>query len=183
MIEPGPGILLIADPFLKDPNFLRTVVFLCEHREEGSFGFVLNRKYENTLDELIPDVEGFKLPVFYGGPVQMDTIHFLHQYPVDIPGGEEVMKGIYWGGDFAKAVEMIKNEEMDFQKIRFYIGYSGWGNGQLDEELKEKSWLTVKANRKLIFQTSAEEIWKESLKHLGGDYEMMIHFPTDPQLN
>jgi len=183
MIEPGPGILLIADPFLKDPNFLRTVVFLCEHREEGSFGFVLNRKYENTLDELIPDVEGFKLPVFYGGPVQMDTIHFLHQYPVDIPGGEEVMKGIYWGGDFAKAVEMIKNGEMDFRKIRFYIGYSGWGNGQLNEELKEKSWLTVKANRKLIFQTSAEEIWKESLKHLGGDYEMMIHFPTDPQLN
>ncbi|HKZ67782.1 MAG TPA: YqgE/AlgH family protein [Chitinophagaceae bacterium] len=183
MIKPGPGILLIADPFLKDPNFLRTVVFLCEHREEGSFGFVLNRKYENTLDELIPDVEGFKLPVFYGGPVQMDTIHFLHQYPVEIPGGEEVMKGIYWGGDFVKAVEMIKNGEMDFRKIRFYIGYSGWGNGQLDEELKEKSWLTVKANRKLIFQTSAEEIWKESLRHLGGDYEMMIHFPTDPQLN
>ena len=183
MVEPGPGILLIADPFLKDPNFLRTVVFLCEHREEGSFGFVLNRKYENTLDELIPDVEGFKLPVFYGGPVQMDTIHFLHQYPEDIPGGEEVMKGIYWGGDFVKAVEMIKNGEMDFKKIRFYIGYSGWGNGQLKEEMKEKSWLTVKANRKLIFQTSAEEIWKESLKHLGGDYEMMIHFPTDPQLN
>lgn len=183
MVEPGPGILLIADPFLKDPNFLRTVVFLCEHREEGSFGFVLNRKYENTLDELIPDVEGFRLPVFYGGPVQMDTIHFLHQYPVDIPGGEEVMKGIYWGGDFVKAVEMIKSGEMDFQKIRFYIGYSGWANGQLGEELKEKSWLTVKANRKLIFQTSAEEIWKESLKHLGGDYEMMIHFPTDPQLN
>lgn len=183
MIEPGPGILLIADPFLKDPNFLRTVVFLCDHKDEGSFGFVLNRKFENTLDELIPDVEGFKLPVFYGGPVQMDTIHFLHQYPVDIPGGEEVMKGIYWGGDFVKAVEMIKNGKMDFQKIRFYIGYSGWAKGQLDEELKEKSWLTVKANRKLIFQTSAEEVWKESLRHLGGDYEMMIHFPTDPQLN
>jgi len=183
MIEPGPGILLIADPFLKDPNFLRTVVFLCEHKEEGSFGFVLNRKYENTLDELIPDVDGFKLPVFYGGPVQMDTIHFLHQYPADIPGGEGVMKGIYWGGDFVKAVEMIKSGDMDFLKIRFYIGYSGWGNGQLNVELKEKSWLTVKANRKLIFQTSVEEIWKESLKHLGGDYEMMIHFPTDPQLN
>ena len=107
MIEPGPGILLIADPFLKDPNFLRTVVFLCEHKEEGSFGFVLNRKYENTLDELIPEVKGFKLPVFYGGPVQMDTIHFLHQYPNDIPGGEEIMKGVYWGGDFSKAVELI----------------------------------------------------------------------------
>jgi putative transcriptional regulator len=183
MIEPGPGILLIADPFLKDPNFLRTVVFLCEHREDGSFGFVLNRKYENTLDELIPDVEGFKLPVYYGGPVQLDTIHFLHQYPDDIPGGEEVMKGVYWGGDFTKAVELIKSGDMDFNKIRFYIGYSGWRDGQLNEEIKEKSWLTVKANRKLIFQTSPENVWKDSLKHLGGDYEMMIHFPTDPQLN
>ncbi len=183
MIDPGPGILLIADPFLKDPNFLRTVVLLCEHKEEGSFGFVLNRKYENTLDELIPDVEGFKLPVYYGGPVQLNTIHFLHQYPIDIPGGEEVMKGVYWGGDFSKAVEMIKSGDMHPDKIRFYIGYSGWTDGQLSEELKERSWLTVKANRKLIFQTSPEEVWKESLKHLGGDYEMMIHFPTDPQLN
>jgi len=183
MIEPGPGILLIADPFLKDPNFLRTVVFLCEHRDEGSFGFVLNRKYENTLDELIPEVEGFKLPVFYGGPVQMDTIHFLHQYPKDIPGGEEIMKGVYWGGDFSKAVELIKSGDLDTNKIRFYIGYSGWKDGQLNEEIKEKSWLTVQASRKLIFQTNAEEVWKESLKHLGGDYEMMIHFPTDPQLN
>jgi len=183
MIEPGPGILLIADPFLKDPNFLRTVVFLCEHREEGSFGFVLNRKYENTLDELIPEVKGFKLPVFYGGPVQMDTIHFLHQYPTDIPGGEEIMKGVYWGGDFSKAVDLIKSGDLDINKIRFYIGYSGWKDGQLNEEIKEKSWITVEANRKLVFQTTPENIWKESLKHLGGDYEMMIHFPTDPQLN
>ena len=183
MIEPGPGILLIADPFLKDPNFLRTVVLLCEHREEGSFGFVLNRKYENSLDELIPHLEGFKLPVFYGGPVQMDTIHFLHQYPLEIPGGEEVMKGVFWGGDFNKTIELIQSGTMDENKIRFYIGYSGWSNGQLTEEINEKSWLTVQANRKLVFQTSAEEVWKESLKHLGGDYEMMIHFPTDPQLN
>ena len=183
MIDPAPGILLIADPFLKDPNFLRTVVFLCEHREDGSFGFVLNRKFENTLDELVPDAEGFKLPVFYGGPLQMDTIHFLHQYPIDIPGGEEVMKGVYWGGDFSKAVDLIQSGQIDADKIRFYIGYSGWSNGQLTVEIKEKSWLTVKANRKLVFQTSPEEVWKESLKHLGGDYEMMIHFPTDPQLN
>ncbi len=108
---------------------------------------------------------------------------FCISIPVDIPGGEEVMKGVYWGGDFSKVVEMIKNGEMDFKKIRFYIGYSGWSDGQLNEEIKEKSWITVQANRKLIFQTSAEDVWKESLKHLGGDYEMMIHFPTDPQLN
>lgn len=183
MIEPGPGILLIADPFLKDPNFLRTVVFLCEHKEEGSFGFVLNRQFENTLDELIPELGSFRLPVYYGGPVQQDTIHFLHQYPEDIPGGIEVLKGVFWGGDFDQLVEKIKTGLIDPGKIRFYIGYSGWSNGQLADELKEKSWLTVKATRKLIFHNNYEEIWKDSLKQLGGDYEMMINFPIDPQLN
>jgi putative transcriptional regulator len=183
MIDPAAGILLIADPFLKDPNFLRTVVFLCEHKEEGSFGFVLNRKYENTLGELIPELEGVELPVYYGGPVQMDTIHFLHQYPEEIPGGQEVIKGVYWGGDFDAVVNMIKTEDIDFNKIRFYIGYSGWSNGQLNDEMKEKTWLTVQANRKLIFHKNYEEIWKESLKHLGGDYEIMANFPIDPQLN
>src|SRR6185295_243147 len=157
MIEPGPGILLIADPFLKDPNFLRTVVFLCEHKEEGSFGFVLNRQYQNTLDELIPELESHKIPVYYGGPVQQDTIHFLHQYPEEITGGIEVLKGVYWGGDFEKLVEMMKNKTIDANKIRFYIGYSGWSTGQLDYEMKEKSWLTVKATRQLIFHRNYEE--------------------------
>lgn len=183
MIEPAPGILLIADPFLKDPNFLRTVVFLCEHKEEGSFGFVLNRQYENTLDELIPELEGHKLPVYYGGPVQVDTIHFFHQFPDEIPGGQEVMKGIYWGGDFDAIVELIKKEDVDLNKIRFFIGYSGWGSGQLNEEMAEKTWLTVKATRKLIFDTSFDDVWKDALKLLGGDYEMMVNFPIDPQLN
>ena len=183
MIEPGPGILLIADPFLKDPNFLRTVVFLCEHKAEGSFGFVLNRKYENTLDELIPELEGHTLPVYYGGPVQQDTIHFLHQYPDEIPGGVEVLKGVYWGGNFDSVVDLIKKGGIDPGRIRFFIGYSGWSEGQLEEERKEKSWLTVKAKRKLVFHRHHEDIWKESLKELGGEYEMMINYPIDPQLN
>jgi len=183
MIDPGSGILLISDPFLKDPNFMRTVVFLCEHQDQGSFGFVLNRKYENTIDELIPELEGHKISLFYGGPVQMDTIHFLHQYPEEIPGGQEVMRGIFWGGDFDKVVEMIKNDEIDENKIRFFIGYSGWSDGQLKNELDEKSWLTVKATRKLVFHNDYKEIWKDSLKQLGGEYEIMINFPIDPQLN
>ena len=183
MIEPAPGILLIADPFLKDPNFLRTVVFICEHKQEGSFGFVLNRKYENTLDELIPELSSHKIPVYYGGPVQMDTIHFLHQYPDDIAGGLEVMKGVYWGGDFSSVIQLIKENKIDYNRIRFYIGYSGWSDGQLKGELDEKTWLTVEATRKLIFHRKYEEIWKDSLKLLGGDYELMINFPIDPQLN
>lgn len=178
-----PGMLLIADPFLKDPNFMRTVVFLCEHQEEGSFGFVLNRSYDYTLNELVSGLEDLKIPVFYGGPVQIDTIHFLHQYPDLIPGGYEITDGIYWGGDFETAINLIRNKEIDLHRIRFYIGYSGWGSGQLSDELKEKTWLTVQANRKIIFHRETDEIWKDSLRLLGGEYEMMINFPIDPQLN
>ncbi|MGZ5189908.1 MAG: YqgE/AlgH family protein, partial [Flavisolibacter sp.] len=183
MTLPAPGILLIADPFLKDPNFMRTVVLLTEHREDGTIGFVLNRQYENTLDELIPEVEGHKLPVYYGGPVQMNTIHFLHRYPDEIQGGIEVLKGIYWGGDFDAVIDLINNGKADPEKIRFYIGYSGWSSGQLDTEMTEKTWLTVEAVKKLVFHPNAEEIWRDSLKHMGGEYEMMINFPIDPQLN
>lgn len=183
MIEQAPGVLLIADPFLKDPNFMRTVVFLTEHQEEGSVGFVLNRQYENTLEELIPEIEGHKLPVYYGGPVQLNTIHFLHSYPNKIEGGIEVMKGIFWGGDFDSVVELINSGKADSSKIRFFIGYSGWGTGQLQSEMEEKTWLTVKATKDIVFHSKAEEVWKDSLKHLGGDYEMMVNFPIDPQLN
>jgi putative transcriptional regulator len=183
MIEPAAGILLIADPFLKDPNFLRTVVLLCEHKEEGSFGFVLNKQIEQTLDELITDMEGHPLPVYYGGPVQMDTIHFLHQYPDLIPESVKVSDDIFWGGNFETVTALLKSKSIDLNKIKFFIGYSGWGNGQLSGELEEKSWLTVKANRGLVFNTGYDQIWKSSLKVLGGEYEMMINYPIDPQLN
>ncbi len=181
MITPASGTLLIANPFLKDPNFMRTVIFLCEHQEEGTFGFVLNKKFSKTLDELLPDMPEYKIPVYFGGPVQMETLHFLHQYP-DL-GGEEVISGVYWGGNFETLIPMIRSSEVDLNKIRFFIGYSGWTGGQLDSEIKEKSWLTVQATRKLIFNRKVEETWKDSLKHLGGEYEMMINFPIDPQLN
>ncbi len=183
MISPAKGTLLIANPFLKDPNFIRSVIFLCEHKEEGSFGFVLNKKFHQTLGELVPELAEHKIPVYYGGPVQKNTIHFLHQYPDLIPGGEEVLEGIYWGGNFESLVSYVKNDDIDFNKIRFFIGYSGWSEGQLNGEMEEKSWLTVDAIKKLIFHKNPEEIWKDSLKHLGGDYEMMINFPLDPQLN
>ena len=183
MIAPGPGTLLIAEPFLKDPNFMRTVVFLCDHQAEGSFGFVINKPFTHTLDELMNDTEVLKVPVYYGGPVQMDTIHFLHQYPALIPGSYEVMDGIYWGGDFETVISLLKEGSIDLNKIRFFIGYSGWGEGQLNDELKEKSWLTAEATRKLVFHKKIDEIWKDSLRHLGGDYEMLANYPTDPQLN
>lgn len=183
MIQPAPGVLLIADPFLKDPNFLRTVVFLCEHKEEGSFGFVLNRSYRSTLNELLPEMEEHQLPVYYGGPVQKDSLHFLHQLPHEIPGSIEVMKGVFWGGDFDAVIQLVHTDKLDNNRIRFFVGYSGWGSGQLKTEMDDKTWITAKATRQLVFHPDEKETWKDALKLLGGEYEMMKNFPLDPQLN
>lgn len=183
MLELSPGILLIAEPFLKDPHFMRTVILLCEHQEEGSFGFVLNKDFKHTVDELVPELEGIKLPVFVGGPVQADTLHFLHTCPAQIPGGVEVYDGIYWGGDFELVKSLLQKDLLDQRKIRFYIGYSGWGSRQLDDEMKGKSWITARAKRNIVFHINPDDIWKDSLKLLGDEYSMMINFPTDPQLN
>lgn len=183
MVSPEQGILLIADPFLKDTNFMRSVVLMCRHSEEGSFGFVLNKLYDHTLGELISDMDGYQLPVFTGGPVQMDTVHYIHQYPHLLPDSQLIAENIYWGGDFETLKTLIKNNDIDTSRIKFFIGYSGWGNGQLDNELSEKSWLTATSNRNIVFHTPLDEIWKAGLRHLGGKYEMMINFPIDPQLN
>jgi putative transcriptional regulator len=183
MISLSKGILLIANPFLKDPNFSRTVIFLCEHTSDGSFGFVLNKKFPGSLGELLPEIKNSGFPVYQGGPVQLNSLHFLHQYPDLIRGGENVIPDVYWGGNFESLLININNNDLDSNKIRFFIGYSGWSEGQLDSELEEKSWITVKATRKLIFETRPEDVWKNALKQLGGDYEIMINFPTDPQLN
>lgn len=176
------GILLIAEPFLKDPNFMRTVILLCEHDENGSVGFVLNKHLKHTLDELLPEMEGTQIPVFVGGPVEGDRLHFIHTCP-DQLGGIEITDKIFWGGNFEVAKTLLLNQAIDSSKIRFFIGYSGWGGNQLSDEMKGKSWITTKANRRLVFLGKTEDIWKESLKQMGNDYSMMINFPTDPQLN
>ena len=115
--------------------------------------------------------------------MQTDTIHFVHQYPDLIPEAFEISDGIYWGGNFETVTALIKNKSLDPKKIKFFIGYSGWSDGQLNDEMKEKSWLTVDATKNLVFHTKDTEVWKSSLIHLGGDYEMMVNFPIDPQLN
>lgn len=178
-----PGNLLIADPFLRDPNFMRSVVFVCDHKEEGSFGFVLTRKFEQPLGELITGVETSDFPVYYGGPVQLNTLHFLHQRPDLIDGGAVVTDNIFWGGDFETVVQLIKDNLLTRREIRFFIGYSGWGEGQLETEMKSKSWITGEGTRKIIFPANVDNTWKEALKQLGGEYERMINYPIDPQLN
>ena len=156
---------------------------ICDYQTDGAIGFVLNRKYSKNVGELISNLETCDFPVYYGGPVQTDTIHFLHRCPELIPDGLNIGNGIYWGGDFEKTSELIKSGEIEQSKIRFYIGYSGWGEEQLEGEIEEKTWLLAQSNTKLVFHKNAGLIWQDSLKELGGKYEQLIHYPLDPQLN
>src|SRR5215218_8348492 len=102
------GTILIADPFLKDPNFLRTVIFICEHQFEGSFGFVINRPYEQTVADVVPNLENCNFPLYYGGPVQQNSLHYLHTCPQKIKGGIEVIDGIFWGGEFEDVETLVQ---------------------------------------------------------------------------
>jgi putative transcriptional regulator len=183
MIEPAPGIVLISEPFLKDPHFMRTAVFLCDHGAEGSVGFVLNRPFEQRLDEFIPDLAGFAIPVHYGGPVMTDTLHFLHNIPSLQPEAQKIYDDVYWGGNFTEVIRLIQHRELDLNHIRFFLGYSGWSNGQLDEELKANSWLTVKGSSKLVFETDPAFVWKNAVLQLEAQYHPIVHYPIDPQLN
>jgi putative transcriptional regulator len=129
------------------------------------------------------DVADSDIPVYYGGPVQTDSIHFVHQYPHLIDDACKIAEEVYWGGNFETVKALLQNNELDPQRIKFFLGYSGWGSGQLTDELKEKSWLTVNTTKHLIFNTTPQQVWKKSLQHLGGEYEQLINYPLDPQLN
>jgi putative transcriptional regulator len=183
METPQTGTLLIADPFLQDPNFMRNVVCLCEHNNEGSFGFNLSKKLPITIGSLIAEIEDCNFPVYEGGPVQKEIVHVLHCYPSLIPESIPVCNDVYWGGNFAAVIEGIKNKLIEKDKIKFFLGYSGWAQGQLEDEMSEKSWLTVHGNNQLTMFTQATDIWGESLKQLGGKYIQLIHYPSDPQFN
>jgi len=115
--------------------------------------------------------------------VQQNTIHFLHQCPGLITGGEKVTDSIYWGGEFDEVVGLLRENKLSNKQIRLFLGYSGWSEGQLEDELNEKSWLTTYGNSKLVFPKDINLIWPDALKQLGGKYEQLIHYPIDPQLN
>lgn len=183
MKSPEKGTLLIANPFLKDPNFLRTVVLLCSTDEEGAVGFVLSKKLPLSLHDIVPEFPDVNIPVFIGGPVQQDSLYFIHQFPDIIEGGEEVIDGIYWGGNYESLKIHLTNQDLDLEKIKFFAGYSGWSAGQLDGEMSEDSWITTTANQLLVFKSTPDEIWKDALKQIGGPYDQMINYPLDPQLN
>lgn len=183
MITPAENTLLIADPFLQSDHFIRSVIYLCSHDKEGSIGFKLNEFSGYSIQQMIKGLSNSRLPVYIGGPVANDTVHFLHTTPDLIPNGQYIGNNIYWGGDFSVVKQLLKTNTLNETNIRFFLGYSGWSEGQLQHELEEKTWLTATSTRQIVFNTKPDSVWKESVRLLGPDFLPIIHYPIDPQLN
>ena len=182
-VQPSDGCLLVSEPHLPDSNFDRTVILLCKHDKNGSFGFVLNRKSNVTLEELMKDAAGVSHPVFVGGPVEQNTLHFIH-LEENLPEAEKVDDRFYWGGNFDLMLNWMKDGVTQGKKIRFFLGYSGWGEGQLEAEIKENSWIVIKPDRvDFLFREKADDMWKNILDELGGRFSMYSKYPVDPRLN
>lgn len=183
-VSPERGDFLISEPYLPDPNFERTVVFLCEHDENGSFGFVLNKPANTRPGDLIEELEGFASNVFVGGPVQQNTLHFLHRDSLGLSREREIKSGIFWGIDFEGLLDKINTRVISPADVRFFVGYSGWSAGQLQEEISAKSWIVYKhVSKELAFDTPFSELWQQVLKEMGGKYRLISNYPLDPRLN
>ncbi len=183
-LKPKKGKLLVAEPSLTgDVSFNRSVVLLAEHNQEGSVGFILNKPLDYNICDLVTEI---KIPfqVFNGGPVEQDNLYFIHKVPHLIENSVEISDGIFWGGDFETTVELINKEIITEQDIRFFLGYSGWGSQQLDQELSSRSWVVVQNEYESgILEKSSIAFWKEKMVELGGDYLLWSNAPENPSLN
>lgn len=182
-VSPAPGMVLIAPPVMEDPNFRRTVVFLCEHTEAGSFGLILNRPLDARLSDVLEGVSHASLQLQQGGPVQTDTLHFLHTLGERIPGAIQVTDRVFWGGDFEVLRAMIVAGEIEEVEVRFFLGYAGWSPAQLEAEIEQGGWILLPNSGQIVFSEDPAELWRASLRRLGGDYAVLANFPEDPRLN
>lgn len=178
------GSLLYADPMLTDPYFGRSVILMTSHDEQGSVGFIVNRKLEVTLNDILPEPLPVDFDVYYGGPVSNDTLYFMHTIGNKVPDSVHLGKKIYWGGDFSYISDLIENKLIDVSQLKFFVGYAGWGSGQLDEELRAKSWVVGNESASFIFdEVECSEAWKSKMDTMGDKYSVWANFPQNPSMN
>jgi putative transcriptional regulator len=181
--RPAKGRLLVSGPYLPDPYFRRTVVLLCDHTTEGSFGFVLNRHMEMNVSDLVDNMPPIGSKVSIGGPVQSGDLYYLHTLGPHIEGSQEIVDGIYMGGEYDQLRAILTTDPKLSRHVRFFVGYSGWASEQLEKELEEKSWLVTPADRKVIMNVRSRDLWGETLRTMGKEFAPLANFPEDPSLN
>ena len=182
-LKPSKGKLLVAEPsILNDSSFKRSIVLLTEHSQDGSVGFIFNKPTTYILSDFIPEIDS-SLKVYYGGPVSEDNLYFVHRIPELIPNSIEIVDGIFWGGNFEAVLELLKDGTLSQNDIRFFLGYSGWSNNQLDDELSTYSWIVIENKFKNLFHINHNNFWKDEMNKFGGVYKIWANAPEDPSLN
>ena len=178
-----PGTLLIAGPGLQDPNFRRSVVLICEHGVEGSLGLVLNRPLRTPVSQVFPEVEQEQSLMHAGGPVDTNRVMALRRGGLPHESDQEVFESVRLVVSLESALESVTGSREAMDDFRFFVGYSGWGAGQLEDELREGAWITAPADEGLIFSVPPGQVWREALRALGGDYSILAEMPLDPNMN
>ncbi len=182
--KPEKGALLVAEPsIIGDISFNRSVVLLAEYNKNGSVGFILNKPLEYKLNDFIPEINS-SITVYNGGPVEQDNLYFIHKIPELIPNSVEISNGIYWGGDFKEIISLLQDNKLKESEIRFFLGYSGWSNDQLEQELEVNSWVIITNEYKQeILGKTGSNFWKEKMIEFGGDYLIWSNAPENPNYN
>lgn len=181
--SPDKGLVLISEPFNEDKYFQRSVICLCEHNDKGSFGYVVNNILDVKLTELIPAINSDDFKVGLGGPVSPNNLYYIHTLGDEIEGSVEVKKGLYTGGNFDQVKTLINTGLIGNHQIQFFLGYSGWSSGQLEEEITRNSWIVSEFNISDVMERNDEEYWKNILQEKGGKFQLIANFPLNPSLN
>jgi putative transcriptional regulator len=182
--NPQTGDLLISEPFLQDENFVRSVILICENNVNGTFGLVLNKLSILRLSDLIENFHHGDQDVFIGGPVEQNTLHFIYNGQQLISESIPLGPNLWWGGNYNELKEKLFANTLDLSHFRFFLGYSGWSEGQLMEELEANTWIVCQLSESEdIFTSSPDDLWKIILRNMGGDYQQLANYPIDPRLN
>ena len=183
-LSPKKGRLLLSEPFMGDPYFKRSVVLLTEHNNDGALGFILNKPLELTINEFIADFPEFNAQVYIGGPVQSESLFYLHSQGKFIEGSIEIVNNLWWSGNFDQLKQLIKDQQIFPHEIKFFIGYSGWDFDQLNREIEEEeSWLITNLKSENIKDLNDSELWQNTLQKMGKKQSLLSNFPEDPSLN
>jgi putative transcriptional regulator len=175
------GKLLVASPALVDPNFARSVILITEHNEDGAMGIVLNRPAGAAVEDVAPELAAVTGdgPVFIGGPVQPQALVVLAEF-----SDPEAAAWIVVADVGFVAAEADRNDlERAIRRGRVYAGYSGWGEGQLEAELDEDSWIVEPPLPAELFPEDPESLWNDVLARKGGQYALIARMPEDPSVN
>jgi putative transcriptional regulator len=180
-IKPTNGCVLISDPFLDEDFFRRSVILLCDHSSEGSFGFVLNNFLDIDLHEIDNDFPDINAVISVGGPVETESLFYIHTFGDIIKDSTPVNDSISIGGNFEQIKEELSKDQENHSKIRFFLGYSGWDKLQLSREMSENSWIVASnITTDELLSIHQKDFWQYCIEKQGERFKTIAKFPINP---